>query len=108
MYRNTFRTLDRDGDAKVTSDEVSSQIKFFYFGLFNKSFDQWDTNNDSLLDLNEFTAKATNSNLATLRDTNSDKRISKKELAGGMFYLSDEDSNGTVDEQEFNARKTMR
>lgn len=108
LYQNTFRTLDRDGDAKVTSDEFNNQIKLFYFGLFNKSFDQWDTDNNAVLDLNEFITNATNSNLSTLWDANSDKRISKKELAGGMFYLCDTDSNGTVDEQEFNAWKSMR
>ncbi len=108
LYRNTFKTLDKDSDGKLTSDEFNAGIRAFYFGLFSESFDQWDSNKDSQLNLSEFTARAEKTNLSTMWDTNSDKSISKKELAGGMFYLCDADSNGTVSETEFNSWKSMR
>jgi Ca2+-binding EF-hand superfamily protein len=102
LYTGIFRSLDVDRDNKLSMVEFNTQIKPFYFGMFNDSFDEWDVNSDASIQYDEFINNITKTNLASLWDTSGNKRISKRELGAGMFYLSDANNNRSVDPLEFN------
>ena len=108
FYEGVFKDLDADKDNKLSLVEFNSKIDFFYFGLFNGGFNKWDSDSNASLDANEFYNEVRKTNLASIWDTSDDKRISRRELAGGMFYLSDADNNGQVDSLEFNVWKVNR
>jgi hypothetical protein len=92
----------------LSRDEFETRIEYFYFGLFNEEFSDWNKNGNLTLEPNEFYNEISETNLATVWDTTGDKQITERELAGGMFYLSDADSDGVVNPLEFNAWKNNR
>jgi Ca2+-binding EF-hand superfamily protein len=108
LYEGVFSGLDADQDNKLSLVEFNSKIDFFYFGLFNETFDKWDINSNATIDKTEFLNAVRKTNLAPIWDTSEDQRISQRELAGGMFYLADADSNGMVEALEFNVWKINR
>lgn len=108
LYDQAFASMDGDKDEKLSIEEFTAQIRLFYFGLFSGSFDLWDDNRDESLSKKEFADHVSTTNLATLWDSNGDKRITEAEMAGGMFYLCDANSNGNVDEQELALWKKNR
>jgi Ca2+-binding EF-hand superfamily protein len=108
LFDSMFKSIDSDKDNKLSIVEFNSQIRFFYFGLFNESFSKWDTNSDASINLSEFSKGVSSTNLASIWDTDDDKRIMEREMAGGMFYICDADSNGSVDETELNTWKRNR
>ena len=108
LYEGVFKSMDTDQDTRVSRDEFEAKIDHFYFGLFNGSFNSWDSDGNMYLNGPEFYKHVCKTNLASIWDTSDDKRISQREFAGGMFYLSDANSNGTVDTKEFNTWKNSR
>jgi len=108
LFNSLFDSMDADKDQKLNNPEFNAQIKLFYFGLFNESFSSWDDDKDSIVSKNEFLNHVSSSNLASLWDTNSDRHISENEMAGGMFYLCDADSNGSVSSTELETWKKNR
>lgn len=108
LFNSVFESLDADKDNKLSIVEFNSQIKLFYFGLFNETLDRWDLNSDASIDQGEFNERVSSTNLGSIWDTDNDKRITEGEMAGGMFYICDADSNGQVSETELNAWKRNR
>ena len=108
LFDSMFKSIDSDKDNKLSIVEFNSQIRFFYFGIFNESFSKWDKNSDASISPSEFNAGVSSTNLASIWDTDDDKRIIEREMAGGMFYICDADSNGSVDEAELNTWKRNR
>lgn len=108
LFNSLFDAMDVDKDKKLSIAEFNAQIKLFYFGLFSGSFVNWDDDRNESLSQDEFNKHISSSNLASIWDTNDDNRISEREMAGGMFYLCDADSNGSVSETELDAWKKNR
>jgi Ca2+-binding EF-hand superfamily protein len=108
FYDGIFNSMDTDKNDQLTRDEFNEKIKYFYFGMFNGSFDTWDVNSNSSLDKNEFLSNSKQNKLGSMWDTSGDNGISQRELAGGMFYLCDANSNGQIDVMEFNIWKVNR
>lgn len=108
LYNGLFAFLDTDDDDKVSIVEFNSRIQPFYFGMFNGNFANWDNDANASIDKTEFVKNVSDTNLASYWDTESDNTITKRELAGGMFYLCDEDSNGKIERLEFDEWKRNR
>ena len=108
LFNSVFESLDADKDNKLSIVEFNSQIKRFYFGMFGETFDRWDLNSDASINQSEFNERVSSTNLGAIWDTDNDKRISEEEMAGGMFYISDADSDGYVNEIELNTWKRNR
>jgi Ca2+-binding EF-hand superfamily protein len=108
LFTEAFESIDSDRDEKLSLVEFNSQIKLIYFGMFRESFDQWDDDSNASISRNEFTKHAAMTNLAKLWDTDGNTRISEREMAGGMFYVCDGDSNGSIDKTELNTWKRNR
>lgn len=96
LAQGVFKSLDYNGDGKLNNAEFDSQIKLFYFGLFRDRFEGWDDDSDNSVRRAEFDKHIMASNFALTWDTNNDKLISEREMAGGMFYVSDANSDGKV------------
>lgn len=97
-----FATLDTDNDTRVSEPEFNAHIKQYFFNMFRGDFMSWDRDGSKLIDKNEFIQSTEQSNLASLWDSSGDRSITEREMAGGMFYLVDKNSNEGVDEIEFN------
>ncbi|MBI1767051.1 MAG: hypothetical protein HY015_01070 [Bacteroidetes bacterium] len=108
FYPAVFESMDRDQNKLITSDEFNSQIKLFFFGMFNGDFGKWDDDKSGSIILNEFVKHIGASKFASLWDDNSDTWIENHEMAGGMFYVCDVNNNGSVDEIELNNWKKNR
>jgi Ca2+-binding EF-hand superfamily protein len=108
LFVEAFESIDTDRDENLSLVEFSSQIKLFYFGLFSESFDRWDDDSNASISKSEFTRHVAMTNLVSLWDTDSNRRITEREMAGGMFYICDADSNGSIDQTELNTWKRNR
>lgn len=108
LYQEAFASIDADKDVKLSLVEFNSQIKRIYFGLFNETFARWDDDSNASISKDEFLRHVAATNLAAMWDTDHNKRITEREMAGGMFYVSDSDSNGSVEEIELNTWKRNR
>lgn len=108
MANGVFSSLDHNDDFMLTSDEFSSQINLFYFGLFHDRFEAWDDDRDKRVGRAEFDRHIIASRFALTWDTNGDKLISEREMAGGMFYVSDANSDGKVTDTELHEWKESR
>lgn len=108
LYNSLFDSMDGDNDQKLSPSEFDAQIKLFYFGMFSNSFNTWDDDSNGSVSQSEFNQHVSASNLSSLWDNNGDKRISEKEMAGGMFYLCDTDSDGSVSHAELEIWKKNR
>ena len=102
LYKGIFKTIDSDENNKVSMEEFEGRMDHYYFQIFNADFTKWDSNSNATLEWNEFYREVSKTNLGSQWDTSGDKRVSKSELADGMFYLSDANNNGKVDKLEFN------
>lgn len=105
FFDAVFDSLDTDRDGSLSLLEFNMRIKSFYFGLFHDSFDIWDKNSNAGISREEFEIRVLSSNLADIWDINSDKYISERELAGGMFYICDTDGDGYISEIELDTWK---
>ncbi|HEU5292290.1 MAG TPA: hypothetical protein VFU05_16700 [Cyclobacteriaceae bacterium] len=108
LLEEVFRSIDNDKSGTLDENEFNSQIKQFYFGLFNDSFGTWDDTSNKLVEKSEFLNHATNSKLAPLWDSNGDNYIRENEMAEGMFYVCDSDNNGEITETELSIWKQGR
>ncbi|MBT1708404.1 hypothetical protein KK062_09225 [Fulvivirgaceae bacterium PWU5] len=108
MGRGVFMSLDGNNDGKLSNEEFTSQINLFYFGLFHDRFDGWDDDHNNSVSHAEFDKHVIASGFALTWDTDGDELISKREMAGGMFYVSDANSDGRVTERELDAWKESR
>ncbi|GHN02579.1 hypothetical protein WSM22_40680 [Cytophagales bacterium WSM2-2] len=108
LFTATFQSMDRDQSNSISAEEFSAQIKLFFFGMFNGSFGAWDSDASGSLSSDEFISHIRVTNFGSLWDENSDKRVSEKEMAGGMFYVCDINNDGSVDESELSSWKRNR
>jgi Ca2+-binding EF-hand superfamily protein len=106
--RRAFKSLDTDKNGTIVESEFEPALKPYLFGIKSVSFASWDINHDQRIDENEFVAMAASASLPALWDTSGDKRISKQELAGGMFYFCDTDGNRGVTQAEFESWNLKR
>lgn len=108
FFEGTFTTVDRDKNARLSKDEFDFMVKKFYFGMANDQFKDWDVDFSGFISYDEFEKRIADTNLASLWDLNSDKQLENLEVAGGMFYLCDNDNNGAVTEIELEMWKSTR
>ena len=65
-------------------------------------FDEWDINDDQMLDQNEFETVANDAGFYNEWDADADGFLSDDELNEGIYGVYDEDDDGVFSEDEFN------
>jgi Ca2+-binding EF-hand superfamily protein len=108
FFEETFTTVDWDKNAKLSKAEFDFMVKKFYFGMSTDQFNDWDVDSSGSISYDEFDKRIVDTSLASLWDSNSDKQLENREIAGGMFYLCDKDNNGIVTEIELDTWKSTR
>lgn len=96
-----FLRMDKDNSGTLNPEEFSKEMKRFSFGMVNTSLSSWDSDDNNFLIRDEFVSGASKSQIFSLWDTSGDKTISSRELAGGMFYVCDENNDRQIDATEF-------
>ena len=108
FIRQIFNAMDHNKDTRLTCEEFHSKVDYYFHSSFNNIFYDWDDNRDNVLVVAEFEHLASQTELTSHWDTTSDNKLSEREIAVGMFYLSDVDHNKSVDLLEFNIWKVNR
>lgn len=103
----SFAQIDANGDGALTTAEFQNQA--------SAKFSEADTNGDGQLDVDELTAAAERERgrmierLMERKDANEDGMLSMEEMAprdpGRFFEKADEDGNGEISQEEWDAAK---
>lgn len=98
--RGLLNEWDEDGNGYLSSEEYGIG-NGAWEDDFGNNFEAWDTNDDSIVDSEEFNAGIASTGLYNNWDTNKDAVFSEEEFYNGLHASWDNDNSGYIDEGEF-------
>ncbi len=95
-----FESMDADDDSFLSNDEWG-ETEFYFTGKDYGAFNEWDINNDGMLDEEEFEVVVDKVGLFDSWDINDDGWLEDQELSSGVFDSFDADDDGLLDDEEY-------
>lgn len=97
---NVFAVWDEDDDARLTEAEWNEEAEG-WFGAEAGAFDDWDLNDDTFLDENEFRTGLGERDLFGDWDLNDNEMLEENEFGEGVFGLWDENDDTFIETGEW-------
>lgn len=104
FYETNFNRMDADRDGTLSNNEWNDGYDDIYGEYLRTSdYEQFDENDDGMVSSEEFYTGMSESDFYTSYDTNMNGRVDQDELNQGVFDNWDEDRDGTIDRNEYDA-----
>ena len=97
---------DGDGDETLTESEWSEGMDLWFTGEEYGDWNEWDDNEDGVLDTDEVAAGIEDRGLHARADRDGDGLITDDELAEWWFDLSDSNDDGAIDADQWDQAST--
>lgn len=97
-----FDAFDMDDDGTIDENELTDSRANFRAST-TQSFSDLDVNDDNALDMDEFETDFNSNNFFGTFDENADTEITEREFSDGVFDRFDDDDDGRLAQEEFDA-----